>query len=106
MSEVALPSTAELALRAGIALVVVLGVALVSLRWLARRGFGPMGVRGAGSLTVEGRLALEPRRSVYIVRAGGRRLLLGVSEAGISTLADLGPDDPALHVAPAVDQAV
>ncbi len=100
-----MPSTAELAVRAGIALLVVLGVALVSLRWLARRGFGPMGARGAGTLSVEGRLVLEPRRSVYIVRAGDKRLVIGVSEAGISTLAELGPDDAASVVTPPVDQA-
>ncbi len=90
MSEVALPSTAELAIRAGVALIVVLGVALVSLRWLARRGLGRHGGLGGAALSLESRLALEPRRSLCIVRAGGRRWLLGVSEAGIAMLADLG----------------
>ena len=94
MSEVALPSTAELAIRAGLALVAVLGVALVSLRWLARRGLAG-GALGSRSLHLESRLALEARRSVCIVRAGDQRWLLGVSEAGVTLLAALGATPPA-----------
>jgi flagellar protein FliO/FliZ len=74
-----------------------LGVALLSLgvvcvlayavlRFLARRGGG----RADGPIRVVARCPLEPRRSLYLVEVAGRRLLLGVGEGPMTTLADLG----------------
>jgi flagellar biosynthetic protein FliO len=59
--------------------------ALVALRALGR----PAGTAG---MRVVGRLALEPRRSLYLVEVGGRCLLVGVGEGPIALVAELAPD--------------
>ena len=104
MTEVALPTTAELALRAALALAAVLAVALISLRWLAKRGWRGRGGRSGRTLTLEARLGLDARRAVCIVRADGRRWLVGASDAGITLLAELEAD-PARAVSSADDPA-
>ena len=68
---------------ASLALVCLL--AYVALRWLSRRGVG----RSTGPLEVLARCALEPRRSVYLVRAGGRCFLVGVGDGPMALLAEL-----------------
>jgi flagellar biogenesis protein FliO len=84
-------------LRTLIALAAVCGLIWFSLRWLARRG---LGVPGARSLRVVGRLALEPRKNLYLVRAGKRVLLIGTGEGSAPRLiAEL--DEAALETEPA-----
>ena len=46
-------------------------------------------VRGAHLLDVVARLPLEPRRSLYVVEAAGKTLLIGTSEMGLSVLSEL-----------------
>jgi flagellar biosynthetic protein FliO len=70
-----------------LALAAVCALALVVLRGLSRRGVG----QGTRTLRVIERLALEPRRSIYLVEAGGRHLLVGVGEGAMSVLAELDP---------------
>ena len=82
-------------------LVAVCGVAWLVLRVGAKR-LAPSG--GAGPLRIVARLALEPRRTVYLVDAAGKTLLLGASEAGpLTVLAELdgGAVAAALAQAPA-----
>lgn len=44
---------------------------------------------GGGLLEVIARQPLEPRRSLYVVRVGERRLLVGTSELGVTMLTEL-----------------
>ncbi len=62
-------------------------LAYVVLRVLARRIHG-LGRKGRLVRVVE-HLPLDQRRSLYVVEAGGRTLLLGASEAGIGLVAEL-----------------
>ncbi len=67
----------------------LLGVcALVVLAlWLLRR----RGVGGGKGLRVVARLTLEPRRTLYVVEAAGKFLLVGAGEGAMATLAELDP---------------
>jgi flagellar protein FliO/FliZ len=67
-----------------LALVAVSALALVTLRLLRRRA-GP----GGPGLRVVARLALEPRRSIYVVEAAGRYLVVGVGDGPMALLAEL-----------------
>ncbi len=49
--------------------------------------------KGDSVLKIEERFPLEPRRSLYIVKAGSKRLLLGSSEGGVGLIADLTHDE-------------
>jgi flagellar biosynthetic protein FliO len=69
---------------------VVCLLAYVALRFLRRRGVG----RADGPIRIVARCPLEPRRSLYLVEVAGRRLLLGVGEGPMTTLADLGDRAP------------
>ncbi len=51
----------------------------------------PRSGRG-GFLQVLGRASLQPKTHIFLVRAGSRTLLVGVSDGSISTLADLTDD--------------
>jgi flagellar biogenesis protein FliO len=64
-------------------------VAALALAWAQRRGLG----RSSGPLEVLGRLSLEPRRSLYLVRVAERVWLLSSSEAGLTSLAELRSDE-------------
>ncbi|MDH5672546.1 MAG: flagellar biosynthetic protein FliO [Myxococcales bacterium] len=94
-------------LRSLLALVFVCLLAWVSLRLLARRGLGlGLGSAGNDSLRVEQRVTLDSRHSLVVVRAGGRRLLLGVGQGAAPRLiAELEPEaaDAAPPTQPAVD---
>src|SRR3954454_5297725 len=60
-------------------------LAYLALRWLARRGVG----QGSGPLRVLARCPLEPRRSVYLIAAGGRCFLVGVGDGPMALLAEV-----------------
>lgn len=81
-----------------LALIAVCILAWVVLRWASRKGFA-MGST-SGRVRVLERVALDPRRSLYLVQVGDRVLLLGAGEgASPALLAELDPD--ALPEAPA-----
>lgn len=71
-------------------------VAVCALAWLVVR-FGLRRLHGApagrhGALRVVARLPLEPRRTIYVVEAAGKTLLVGCSEGGPMTiLSELDP---------------
>ncbi|HXU64516.1 MAG TPA: flagellar biosynthetic protein FliO [Polyangia bacterium] len=64
---------------------VVCLVAWGALRLLAGRGIG----KTTGAVRVLARCPLEPRRSVYVIEAGGRCLLVGVGDGPMTVLAEL-----------------
>jgi flagellar biogenesis protein FliO len=70
---------------------VVCLVAWGALRLLAGRGIGRGGL-GAGAVRVLARCSLEPRRSVYVIEAAGRCLLVGVGDGPMTVLAELDAD--------------
>ena len=83
-----------------VVLVLVCVAAWVALRlvgrWLEGRRVG-------GGVSVVARVPLEPRRALYVVEAGGRRLLIGSSEGGVSLVTELAPEaaaEPGLETAP------
>jgi len=79
--------------RALIALIGVCLLAWVSLTWLSRRGFVTT-TSGARLKLIE-RLALSPRRQVYLVQADARLFLLAAADGGgISVIAELQPNQP------------
>jgi flagellar biogenesis protein FliO len=83
--------TAEL-IRAVIALAAVCLLAVVIFRGVAKRGFGMRS--DTGIVRVIQRVALEPRRTLYLIRAGSRVLLIGISESGgPQLLAELDPKE-------------
>ena len=70
------------------ALAIVLGL-LGLMAWALRKGV--IGRRAKGHLGVESALALGDRRSLVIVTVENRRLLLGVSQGGVSLVTELQP---------------
>jgi flagellar biosynthetic protein FliO len=84
-----------------VSLALVCFVAYFVLRWLNRKGVG----RFDDCIRIRSRCFLEPRRSVYVIEAGGRCFLLGVGEGAISLLAEI--DKEALPTPPSgVDKSV
>ncbi len=77
--------------RSVLALVGVCVTAWLVLRWMARRGYGAAG--GVRNLRVIERVALDARKSMYIVEAGSRVFLVGASDQSVHTLAELSRDD-------------
>jgi flagellar protein FliO/FliZ len=69
-------------LRTLLALAAVCALGFFGLRWLAGRGVGGAGAGAHPGLRVLRRLPLEPRKSLYVVRAGKRLLLIGTGGEG------------------------
>jgi flagellar biosynthetic protein FliO len=81
-------------------LATALVLALVgALAFVARRGgFGALNKRGP--VSVETAVPLGERRSLVVVAVEGRRLLLGLTPASVSMLAELNPVKPAQSETP------
>lgn len=75
-------------------------LAWVSLRWGLRRFVAP-GQSHNPAMEVVARMAIEPRRSLLVVRIGPRHLVLGTSEAGIQPLTELAPAEAESLLVPA-----
>jgi flagellar protein FliO/FliZ len=68
-------------------------IGIVVLAVLVLYGARRMGIgRAAGPLELVGRLPLDGRRAVYLVRVGGTIYIVGASEAGLSKLGELPSD--------------
>lgn len=83
-------------------LALVCAGAWLVIRFGLRRLYPGVGGK-SGPLRIVARLPLEPRRTLYIIEAGKKMLLVGTSEQGpLTTLAELDRDDvaAALHDAP------
>lgn len=78
-------------------LVLLLGILLVAY-WLLKR-YGPkagLSMFKRGGLTLEGQLALGPRRSIVLVRFLNKVMVLGVTENQINLLTEVDDQhDPA-----------
>lgn len=72
------------AARTLIALIGVCALAWVTLLYLSRRGLGS--ARPSSRLHLLERLALGPRRQLYLVQADSRVFLLGAGESGAISL--------------------
>lgn len=86
-----LPSYGGLLLKTIVALVIVVVLAYALLRWGLPKLL-PGRARGAGEIKVLDRQSLDGRRSVVLVEAYGRYLLLGVAEGSVTLLAELDAD--------------
>jgi len=74
-----------------LALGAVCALAWVLLKWGASRGFG--GASAGGRVKVLERVALDPRRSLYLVQVGERVLLLGAGDGAAPSLLTEMPAD-------------
>jgi flagellar biogenesis protein FliO len=72
-----------------ITLVAIVALAVLVLYGARRVGLG----RPAGPLRLVGRLPLDGRRAVYLVRVGGTVYVLGCSEAGLEKVGEHAADD-------------
>ena len=88
----------ELLVTSLLVLVVVCVLAFVVVKLARRFLAGPRGQPGV--MDVIARVALEPRRSLYVVEVGGKTLLVGTSEMGLSVLTELDPDKVRVAAAP------
>ena len=66
------------------------------LAYLKRRSIGVRDKGAAGRLELVDRLGLEPRRSVYLVRAGSQLMAVASWEGGIGFLMEIRGDKPVL----------
>jgi flagellar biosynthetic protein FliO len=85
--------TADLAVRLLTNLGIVLGLAYLSL-WAYRRATGGAGATRVRRLAVLESQRLSPRQAVHLIRVGERVLLVGATDGGLSTLADVSADVP------------
>ncbi len=82
-----------------VTLSLVLGLAVLILFAARRVGIG----KPSGPLSIAGRLVLDPRRAIYLVRVADSIYVIGASEAGLSKLGELDPKslgelDPAQRI--------
>lgn len=76
-----------------VSLAVVLGLMAVAARLLRRRGLGGIAPRGHRAvIEVVARHGLSRGASIAVVRAAGKALVVGVTDAGVSLLAEADPE--------------
>jgi flagellar protein FliO/FliZ len=95
-------------LRMVLSLGAVLGL-MIGLMYLVKRFVlpGSSSLRTAVQVEVLGRRALQPKKSVFVVRVAGKVLVLGISEHGMQTLSELSEEDvETASLAPALATAV
>ena len=72
-----------------VTLAVVCGIAFAVLYGARRLGIG----RAQGPIELVGQLPLDPRRGVYLVKIGAQVIVVGVSEGGMTKLAEMPATD-------------
>jgi flagellar protein FliO/FliZ len=86
-----------------VTLLAVCAIAFVVLYGARRLGLG----RAQGPIHLMGHLPLDARRGIYLVRVGEQVLVVGVSEGGMTKLAEMPasdlPAEPALQKAAFAD---
>jgi flagellar protein FliO/FliZ len=78
-----------LGLQSFLAVLLVLGL-VGTLAWVARRG-SLTSLKKRGPISIETAVPLGERRTLVIVAVEGRRLLLGLTPAHVSMVAELRP---------------
>ncbi len=90
-------SLAGTLLRTLLVLGMVLGLVYVSLNYGLRKLMGvratPLGGGARGLVTVVERIPVDPRRSLFVVRAAGEYLLVGGAEGGMNLISKLNPEE-------------
>jgi flagellar protein FliO/FliZ len=86
-------STASLLIRLVVSLGIVIALMVLATKVVRKRGYGGSAAapaRGASSASVEvlARRGLSRNSSVVVVRAGGRNLVLGVSDNNVTLLSE------------------
>lgn len=76
-----------------LSLTVVLVVMALAARFVRKYRVGLGGRRPGAPVEVLARAGLGRRSSVSVIRTGKRTLVVGVTDASVSLLADLGPED-------------
>jgi flagellar protein FliO/FliZ len=71
-----------------VTLIAVIVLAVLVLYAARRMGVG----KPAGPLSLVGKLPLDGRRAIYLVRVGKRVFVVGASEAGLAKLGEIGDD--------------
>ncbi|MEP7052100.1 MAG: flagellar biosynthetic protein FliO [Pseudomonadota bacterium] len=84
-----------------VTLLAIVALAVVVLVGARRAGMG----RSAGPLELVGRLPLDARRAVYLVRVGTVVYVVGASEAGIAKLGEVTDGSIELSAATAANQS-
>lgn len=87
-SELPMPSMTMYIVQTVVTLLAVVVLAVGILYAARRLGVG----RALGPLELVGRLPLDARRSVYLIRVGPKLYVLGASEAGVTKLGELPGD--------------
>jgi flagellar biogenesis protein FliO len=82
-------------------LLAICGLAVVALYFGSRAGLG----RASGPLELVGRLPLDGRRAVYLVRVGKTVFVVGGSEAGLSKLGEVPAEGFELRVVQAAPRS-
>jgi flagellar protein FliO/FliZ len=77
--------------RLAVSLAVVFGLMMLAARLLRRRGLSPGAAKATSRIEVLARQGLGRSSSVQLVRVGGRTLVLGVTDAAVSVLAEADP---------------
>lgn len=78
-----------------------------ALVWLLLRGLQQRGfVRSEGPVRVVQRVPLEPRKSLYVVRAGERTLLIGCADGAAPALIAELPQDASVPEPSAAEREV
>lgn len=86
-------------------LAIVVVLAYVVLALLRRYSLAGLPGQRRGALQVQEAITLAPNRALYLVRAGDRRLLLGVTANQITLLTELAPEEQRAPFAAALDAA-
>jgi len=74
-----------------LAFLAVILLAWIAARWFLRRLYGPGA--GGGRIRVLERLPLEPRRTLYLVEAGEKLLLVGSTDHEIRLLGEFSREE-------------
>jgi flagellar biogenesis protein FliO len=83
-----------------LAFLAVIVAAWLAGRWLMRRMYG-VGAGVGGRVRVVERVPLEPRRTLYLVEAGGKFLLLGATDHAVRVLGEFSADQLPAPAVPA-----
>lgn len=83
----------NVALRMALALALMIALIVAAAAALRFFGRGTGSLRGASRLRVIDHLPLAPKRALYSVQAGGRVVIVGVTEASIHPVLELAADE-------------